>query len=104
MYKLNKKLSGIFREMAGIYRFRGSEDRFRVQAYENSARVLDHLQEDIRNYMKNDHLVEVKGIGESIAKKIREYVKTGKIDKYEELKKNVPPDFVDLMDVQGIGP
>jgi DNA polymerase (family 10) len=66
--------------------------------------VLDHLQEDVRNYMKNDHLVDVKGIGESIAEKIREYIKTGKIKKYEELKKDVPDDFVDLMEVQGIGP
>jgi len=104
MYKLNKELAEIFKEMGNIYRFHGSEDRFRVRAYENAARVLDHLQEDVRNYMKNDHLVDVKGIGESIAEKIREYIKTGKIKKYEELKKDVPDDFVDLMEVQGIGP
>jgi DNA polymerase (family 10) len=104
MYKLNKELAEIFKEMANIYRFHGSEDRFRVRAYDNAARVLNHLQEDVRNYMKNDHLVDVKGIGESIAEKIREYIETGKIKKYEELKKDVPNDFVDLMEVQGIGP
>ncbi|MGM0588063.1 MAG: DNA polymerase/3'-5' exonuclease PolX [Bacteroidota bacterium] len=104
MYELNKKLAEIFKDMANIYRFHGSSDRFRVRAYDNAARMLDHLQEDIRNYMKNDHLVEVKGIGESIAEKIREYIKTGKIKKYEEIKKDVPADFADLMEVQGIGP
>lgn len=104
MNKINKELAEIFDDMAKIYRFKGSKDRFRVRAYENAAQVIDHMQEDIRNYMKNDQLVEVKGIGESIAEKIREYIETEKIAKYEELKKSVPSDFVDLVEVQGIGP
>lgn len=104
MHKINKKLAEIFKEMANIYRYRGSEDRFRERAYENAARILDHMQEDIRSYMKNDHLVEVKGIGESIAEKIREYIKTGKISKFEELQQETPTEFVELMELQGMGP
>lgn len=104
MYKINKELAKIFDDMAAIYRFHGSSDRFRVIAYQNAARVLDHLTEDIRGYMPDDQLEEVKGIGEGIASKIREYVQTGKIQKYEQLKKEVPHDLIELLKIPGIGP
>ncbi|MFH5832667.1 DNA polymerase/3'-5' exonuclease PolX [Halalkalibaculum sp. DA384] len=104
MYKINKELAEIFSELSAIYRFKGEEHRFRVTAYQKAATVLEHLQEDIRNYMTDDQLEEITGIGESIAEKIREYVKTGKIKKYEKLKKEIPPDFIELLDVKGLGP
>ncbi|HKK45213.1 MAG TPA: DNA polymerase/3'-5' exonuclease PolX [Balneolaceae bacterium] len=104
MYKTNKELAKIFNDMAAIYRFHGSADRFRVIAYQNAARVIDHLTEDIQDFMKDDELEEIKGIGEGIAAKIREYVKTGKIKKYEELKKEVPHDLVELLKIPGMGP
>jgi len=104
MYKTNKELATIFEEMANIYRFHGSRDRFRVRAYQNASRIINQLPEDIHDYMEDDKLEDIKGIGESIAEKIREYVKTGKVKKYEKLKKEVPHDFVELLDVKGIGP
>jgi DNA polymerase (family 10) len=103
MYKINKELARIFEEMASYYRFTGEKDRFRVIAYENAARVVDHLTEDIRNFSKEE-LIDIHGIGEGIATKIREYIETGRIKKFEELRKNIPADFVDLLNVQGIGP
>lgn len=103
MYKINKELAHIFEEMASYYRFKGEEDRFRVIAYENAARVVDHLTEDIRNFSKKE-LIDIHGIGEGIASKIREYIETGRIKKLEELRKTIPPDFIELLDVQGIGP
>ncbi|MGD8428381.1 MAG: DNA polymerase/3'-5' exonuclease PolX [Balneolaceae bacterium] len=104
MYKINKELARIFDDMAAIYSFHGSKDRFRVIAYQNAARILDHLTEDIRDFMGDDKLEDIKGIGEGIAAKIREYVKTGKIKKYDELKKEIPIDLVELLKIPGMGP
>lgn len=104
MFQTNKKLTGIFEDIAAIYRFKGDENRFRVRAYEKAARVLDHLNDDVSHYMSDDQLEDIPGIGESIAAKIREFVKTGKIEKYEELKKEIPADFIDLLNVKGLGP
>lgn len=87
-----------------IYRYKGDEYRFRTGAYEKAAMVIDHLPEDIRNYMKDNQLEKLHRIGESIAEKIREYAKTGKIKKYEPLKKEVPQDFRALLSVKGLGP
>lgn len=103
MHKINKELAKIFEEMAAYYRFKGSGDRFRVIAYQNAARVLDHLTEDVRDFTE-DELVDLTDIGEGIAAKIREYIETGSIDKYEKLSKEIPHDFVKLLEIQGIGP
>ena len=104
MYKTNKELAKIFDEIASIYRFHGSKDRFRVIAYQNAARVLDHLTEDIHDFLEDDELEDIKGIGEGIAAKIREYIETGQIKKYEELKKEVPHDLIELLKIPGMGP
>jgi len=43
-------------------------------------------------------------VGESIALKIEEYLKTGKIKYYEEFKKKTPVNLEELMAVEGMGP
>lgn len=103
MFTTNHELARIFAEMAAIYELLDGGNRFRVRAYENAARVVDGLPEDVRTYSAEE-LEAVKGIGESIAGKIREYVDSGHIAKYEELRGQVPEDFIGLLRVEGIGP
>ncbi len=103
MSTTNHELSRIFEEMAAIYQLLDGSNRFRVRAYENASRVVDGLPEDVKNYSEKE-LEAVKGIGESIAGKIREYLTEGHIAKYEELRQQVPPDFIELLKVEGIGP
>lgn len=104
MTEINKELAQIFHEMAAIYQFLNEENRFRVIAYQNASRALDSMQEDIRQYKDIKSLEALSGIGKSTAEKILEYIKTGKIKKYEVSKKKVPRDFVELLDVKGFGP
>ena len=47
---------------------------------------------------------EIPGVGESIADKIEEYLKTGKIKDHENLKKKTPVDIEALSAVEGVGP
>jgi DNA polymerase (family 10) len=101
----NTTLAGIFHHMADCYRYLGNEDRFRAIAYENIARILLHMKEDIAKYATSvKELDEIRGIGESIAEKIIEYLQTGKIKTFEKLKKQVPYELLELMDVSGFGP
>ncbi len=102
MYNINKDLANIFKKMAAIYEF--LDDRFRAMAYQRAAHIIEDLPDDVRNYILTGKLYEIKGIGPSIASKIEEYVRTGKIQKYEELKKQVPEDFIELIDLPGFGP
>lgn len=82
---INKEIAKIFRDMAHIYEF--LDDKFRALAYQKAAQVLEDLPDDVRNYIALGKLSEIRGIGTHTQEKIIEYIKTGKIQKYEELKK-----------------
>ena len=80
---------------------------FRIRAYENAANSLESLPDDIENIYKKGGikaLEDVQGVGRGIAEKIEEYLKTGKIKHYEEMKKRVPVDIDSLSAVEGLGP
>lgn len=101
----NTVLSSIFHQMADCYRYLGNEERFRAIAYENVAKMLYNMKEDITVYATDGKsLDELGGIGESIAKIIIEYVNTGKINTFEKLKKKVPFELLELMNITGFGP
>jgi DNA polymerase (family X) len=101
----NLALAGIFHRMADCYRYLGKEDRFRAIAYEKVARILHNMKEDIAGYATDvKTLDDIGGIGESIAEKIIEYLHTGSIKTFEALKKQVPYQLLELMDITGFGP
>lgn len=101
---VNKELGKIFSDMSHIYQYKNGKQRFRAIAYEKASRVINDLQDDITTYTKKGQLEEIPGVGSSIAEKINEYIKTGKIRKFESLKKTVPIDMLDLMNIAGFGP
>lgn len=104
-FQNNASLSAIFHHMADCYRYLGKEERFRAIAYENAAKILHNMKEDISVYATDiKSLDKIGGIGESIAEKIIEYLKTGTIHTFEELKKRVPYELLELMDITGFGP
>ena len=101
----NKKLATIFHDMALCYAYIGHEERFRVIAYERVSKILSRMDEDIADYANNiKSLDAIEGIGESIAEKIIEFKHSGKITQYETLKKNVPFELFELLNITGFGP
>ena len=101
----NAELAEIFHRMASCYRYKGKEERFRALAYDGASRTLNNLKEDISVYATDvKSLDQLSGIGESIGEKIMEFLETGKIKVYEKLKREVPPELLDLMDINGFGP
>lgn len=103
----NLELAQLFNEMADILEFHGKEkDKFRIIAYRNAALSLGSLSKDVVSLAKEDGktLDEIPGIGKSIAEKIIEFSRTGKIQKFEKIKKSVPKGLIDLLKIPGIGP
>src|SRR5438445_1564920 len=80
------------------------ENPFKTRAYENAARALESTSEPLATLIAENRLGEVKGIGESIQKKIHELVTTGKLAYYEELKAATPPGLVAMLEIPGLGP
>lgn len=103
-FENNKNISAIFNGMSAVYKYLGRDNKFRALAYGKAAKVIDSLVDDIKVYVANNTLEELPGIGEGIAHKIEEYIKTGKIKKYEELKQTTPLELMDMFDISGFGP
>jgi len=79
---------------------------FKPQAYQQAAIVIDNMEEDIFNLYKKEGikgLEKISGVGKSIAEKIEEFLKTGKIKYIKELKKATPIDLEELTKVEGLG-
>ncbi|MEM0148134.1 MAG: DNA polymerase/3'-5' exonuclease PolX [Candidatus Micrarchaeaceae archaeon] len=104
----NKEVARILSEIA--YMLAAGEEstsRFEINAYLKAASTIESLQkpiEDIYNEGGIKALMDLPGIGSGIAKKIEEFIKTGKISKHEELKKEYPINFSELTSIEGLGP
>ena len=99
----NKELADLFGKMGDILEFKG-ENPFKISAYRKASRIIGDLTQDIEEIAKSGKLKEVPGIGEGMAQKVVEYLKTGKISKFEEVKKGVPDELIAIMDIPGMGP
>jgi len=101
----NQEIAKIFSEIANYLEMEGVQ--FKPYAYQKAAITLETLEEDVEEIYKRgglDALKEIPGVGESIALKIEEYLKTGKIKYYEEFKKKIPVNLEEIIAVEGMGP
>jgi len=84
---MNKKLAKIFYEIAELLEIKGTA--FKPRAYRKAAESLENLEKDVLLIYQEKGIKgikEIPGVGESIAQKIEEFIKKGKIHYYEELK------------------
>ncbi len=103
----NQRIAEIFNEIADMLELSKDSNIFEIRAYKKAALTIESLSEDVSEIIEKDGiegLTELNGIGKALAEKINEFIKTGKIKKYEELKKKYPIDFKNLTRIQGLGP
>lgn len=101
----NRDIAKIFNDIARFLRIEGVP--FKPYAYEKAAISIEALSEDVKDiYLKGGRkaLEEFPGIGKAMSEHIEEYIKTGKIKFYQEMKKKLPVDMDALMKVEGMGP
>jgi DNA polymerase (family 10) len=99
----NLEVAQILREIGVLLEIKG-ENRFRVLAYQEAARKIENWPEAIELLAKEGKLRDISGIGEGLAAKIDEYLRTGKIEYYEELTKETPRELIQLTEIPGVGP
>ena len=99
----NQEVAGLLDRLGDLVEANG-EDRFKVIAYHRAATSIRNMTEDVGEVWKRGGLVEIKYVGEGIAKKIDEFMRTGKLRLAEDLEKRVPMGVPQLMKVQGVGP
>lgn len=102
---MNQAIAQIFQEIALI--LAGQSVAFKPRAYEKAAEAIATWSEDVKDVYSRGGLKALEvipGVGASLAEKIEEYIKTGKIKEYQKLKKKLPVDVVGLSAVEGLGP
>jgi DNA polymerase (family 10) len=99
----NFEVARLFFEMASLLEAR-DESVFRIRAYQRAAQTLETLSEDVRAVAARGALTSLPAIGKDLAAKIQEYLETGRIDQLERLREQLPPAFLTLMEIRGLGP
>ena len=100
----NAELSHIFNEMSKVLQLI-SANPFRVNAHANVARILKDMIVDVAELADDPaKLTAIDGIGAGSAKKIIEFVQTGKVKEYEALLDSIPRGLLEVMAIPGLGP
>jgi DNA polymerase (family X) len=80
---------------------------FKIRAYKRAADAIATLSSNIEDiYSKEglNGLTKIPSVGKAIASKIEEYIKTGKIQYFEQLKSKTPINIEEFYRLEGIGP
>lgn len=98
----NKEIASILARIGDALEIKG-ELGFKIVAYRKAARILEDLTEDVEKIARENRLQQIPGIGSGMAKKIQEYLETGKMKKYEEALSGLPEGLLNLLEVQNLG-
>ena len=101
----NYEVARILHEIAIYEEMKG--EKFKPRAYEKASIYIESLSDDLGDIFKKGGikaLMELPGVGKSIAEKLVEIIKTGKLGYHEELKRQLPVDVTTLSAIEGIGP
>jgi len=92
MTDTNRTLAELFQAMAELLALRRANPH-RIRAYRRAAESVTGLQEDVAAVAARGELQRIPGIGRDLSSKIQEFLKTGTIESYEELKISLPPEI-----------
>jgi DNA polymerase (family 10) len=100
---MNKdEIIGVFENIARLLELKG-ENPFKIRAYLHASKALETLAEPLEKLIAEERLVAVDGIGKATAEKIATLSTTGRLDYYNDLRDEFPPDILTIFDVQGLG-
>jgi len=100
----NADIATVFENIADLLELK-SDNKFKIRAYSRAARIIRQLPEEMELMQEEGRdFKDITGIGEAIAAKSLELIKTGKLQFYEELKAQFPDGIINLLDIPNIGP
>jgi DNA polymerase (family 10) len=104
MSRSNPEIARVFERIATALELDGANP-FRIRAYREAARLIESTPEPMSALAADEgRLEEIRGIGKDLAGKIRDVVKTGTTQLFEELQEKYPAEVLDLTQIQGLGP
>lgn len=97
------EIAALFAQIADLLEYRG-DNPFRIRAYRRAAQNLESFSGDLERLAREQKLTALSGIGADLAEKITEYLSSGRMASYDQLKRSIPPGVLELLEVPGVGP
>src|SRR3990172_5470643 len=99
----NKELSEVFAAIADLLEIKG-EVIYKILAYRRAAQTLSEHGRSVAEVWKEGRLKDIPGVGDAIAEKIDELLRTGRLGYYEKSKSEIPVGLVEVLKVPDVGP
>lgn len=99
----NAEVARLFTEIGDILEIKG-EPPYRYNAYRTGARSVGNASERLEDLFEQGRLRELQGIGSALEAKIVEYLKTGRMEAHEQVRRDFPVALASLLQVPGLGP
>lgn len=101
----NLEIAKLMRAVSAALRIKSKlpVTRFQVIAYQNAADAIEHLTSEAKDLWDAGELEKIPGVGKTIAERLDELFKKGKVKHFQETFEGLPPAMFELMDVPGIG-
>ncbi len=103
MDSVNSEIAKIFGRIADSLEIL-DENGFKINAYRKASRNISSMPDSLEEFDGEKELSTIPGVGKDLSQKIIEHRLTGKIAYYEEIKKQVPDELAELLDIRGVGP
>ncbi len=104
MKSYNEDFQRLFNEIADLLSLL-DENGFKIRAYRMAARrLVEECGPITKKDAKKETLKKIPGIGEALSEKMIQYMKTGKIDALESLRRQIPQAVRDLLGIPHLGP
>jgi DNA polymerase (family 10) len=98
----NEEVEALLQEYADLIAITGGE-AFKARAYEKAARAIGGYPADV-SHLDVAGLKEIPGVGASIAEKVIEYFRTGRVTAVEERRARIPAGVRQLITIPTLGP
>jgi DNA polymerase (family 10) len=99
----NTEVINLLNEIALLLDLAG-ESGFKSRAYTQVARQIEGLEGTVAALVEENRLREIKGVGDALEQKITEFVTTGSLPYYQDLKNQFPDSLFALFTIPGLGP
>lgn len=98
----NQDFARLLYELAELLEL--ENETFKPRAYRRAAQNIEALGKDIADLAAQGKLDEIPGVGESIRKKLEEFLATGTFQTLERMRKAIPPGLHEMLQLPGVGP
>ena len=101
-YMDKKAVAQVLEQIAAFLELK-SENPFRIRAFRTAARALVSFSGDLRESLEDGTLAAAKGVGPATLQIVSELVETGHASILEELREQIPPGLVEMLEISGLG-